>query len=139
MSDCVLWTGPTNDSGYGVISNGQHGKPRRLRAHRVAYENNYGAIPAGHSIHHTCGNRACVKPEHLEAVPPGAHTRLHGNFLRASARAAELARANRADRCRNGHAYDEANTYWHGRSRYCRMCHAASERRRRAAREERAA
>ena len=59
-------------------------------AHRFAYEQAYGEIPAGFHVHHSCGNRACVRPEHLIALSPEEHRARHS---------AELAR-RRAERAR---------------------------------------
>jgi HNH endonuclease len=48
-----------------------------VQAHRFAYELCVGPIPEGHIVHHTCENFACVRPDHLEAVPNGEHQRHH--------------------------------------------------------------
>ncbi len=44
-------------------------------AHRVAYEEHSGPIPDGMQIDHLCGNRACVRPDHLEAVSHAENVR----------------------------------------------------------------
>lgn len=64
---CWVWTGKTNEAGYGVIRanpNGQY-----LLAHRVSYEDAKGPIPEGLELDHLCENKPCVRPDHLEAVP----------------------------------------------------------------------
>ena len=62
--NCWIWKGYTKADGYGEIwIQGKH-----QRAHRVAYEWEYGEIPEGLTIDHTCWNRACVRPTHLRAI-----------------------------------------------------------------------
>jgi hypothetical protein len=43
-------------------------KGNLLMAHRLFYERENGTIPAGLELDHTCLNRACVFPGHLEPV-----------------------------------------------------------------------
>lgn len=43
-------------------------KGRYSDAHRVAYELEYGPIPQGIEIDHTCFNRPCVRVAHLRPV-----------------------------------------------------------------------
>lgn len=62
--ECWLWTGYTNNDGYGKI--GVNGKAES--AHRVAYLLSVGPIPAGMEVCHNCPNGdrpACCNPAHL--------------------------------------------------------------------------
>jgi len=71
--DCVPWVGATNSSGYGART--INGEP--WLAHRAAYVEAYGEIPAAAQIHHVCENRLCVNRDHLEALSPLDHNRSH--------------------------------------------------------------
>lgn len=55
-----LWTGKTNDKGYGLlIVDG-----RTIPAHRWAWVREYGDIPEGGTLVNTCGRRNCLTPAH---------------------------------------------------------------------------
>ena len=61
---CWEWTGFRGPKGYGTV----HVCDRRYhtqRASRVAWELEYGAVPAGLHVLHTCDNPPCVNPAHL--------------------------------------------------------------------------
>lgn len=68
IGDCWVYRGARSHNGYGIIRVGA----TIARAHRVAYELAVGPIPPGHEIDHVwlrgCRDRACVRPDHLEAV-----------------------------------------------------------------------
>lgn len=67
--DCWTWTGNRDREGYGKLT--VDGKTHR--AHRLAA----GDVPAGHEVHHTCGDPSCVNPEHLECLTPEMHRARH--------------------------------------------------------------
>lgn len=65
--ECWPFLGAIDSRGYGHLRVG----PKTYRAHRVAYAEAYGAIPAGKGYHgavvrHACDNRLCCNPNHLK-------------------------------------------------------------------------
>lgn len=72
-TDCWVWAKSLLTGGYGQIQRGG----TRLRAHRVYYEKHVGPIPEGNDLHHLCGNRKCVNPDHLEPLSRTEHIREH--------------------------------------------------------------
>lgn len=67
---CWIWQLAVAPNGYGHI----HGKNAKL-AHRAYYEMHKGPIPSGLVVHHKCGVKSCVNPDHLEAVTQSENIR----------------------------------------------------------------
>lgn len=112
LTPCWIWTGTIED-GYGRIT--QQGF---RRAHVLYYVKAKGPVPEGLEIDHLCRNRACVNPDHLEAVPRQVNVQ-RGYKARG-----------KPTHCKHGHEFTPRNTivsvegWWR-----CRICDNANQRR----------
>lgn len=112
---CWLWTGPVDTKGYGRMSG--------LSAHQVAWVLEHDVLPkSGLHLHHTCFTPLCVRVDHLEVLTAVEHRMVHRKAVIRFT----------ATHCGRGHAWDEANTYWHEGRRYCRACNLLRKKERRA-------
>jgi HNH endonuclease len=109
---CWEWGGRRNSStGYVTLDVSVNNKYKHGLLHRVVYELFNGPIPKGLVVDHTCSNRICANPSHLEAIPQGENVqRSHDRRLV----------------CRNGHLKSEVGQYIGTRNgrrrRQCKAC-----------------
>jgi hypothetical protein len=100
---CWVWKGKPDKDGYG--------KWASRGAYVFAYVRKFGAIEEGKELDHTCRNRLCVNPDHLDVVS-------HAENMRRS-----WAHRSKKQECKRGHLFDEVNTYWtKDGKRQCRAC-----------------
>ena len=99
---CHGWSGGSYPKGYSLFTI----DGRNYRAHRVIYVWTYGEPNC--DLHHVCGNRWCVNPEHIEAAASGQprHRGPSPNF------------------CAHGHEFTPENTYVDPKRgwRACKIC-----------------
>lgn len=115
--ECWEWLGKPNGSGYGRFRVGGAGSPD-YHAHIVAWESVNGPRELGTTLHHTCPNRLCVRPDHLVQLDRSEHMVLHYAEIRREV-------------CHEGHDLsDPENVYWWRGIRHCRPCRRMSDRRR---------
>lgn len=101
---CWNWTGYKSDQGYGRVFR----EGTAMGAHRAMWKATYpGTLKPRVHLDHTCNNRACINPDHLEIV-----TQKENNKRRA----------DRATHCKNGHPITEDSHYTFGDRRRCKQC-----------------
>jgi hypothetical protein len=66
LFDCWVWSGRRDAWGYGKVRLRIDGRRVEKQAHRLMYEAWVGHIPPGLVIRHTCDNRICMNPSHME-------------------------------------------------------------------------
>ena len=83
---CHLWQGAMTKNGplFGVAKTN---KVRQMtQATRVAYMSKHGVAIEKSALLHTCNNKNCVNPDHLELVPAARHGARGGTFRHFSPR-----------------------------------------------------
>lgn len=107
-SECWIWQDALNRDGYALIWIFNN----HFSAHRVAYKAWIGELDPELELDHTCRNRACVNPWHLEQVTTQV------NVLRGNNAAARNARKTH---CPRGHVLIPRKD--HPGWRYCPLCY----------------
>jgi len=75
ITPCWIWCGRIDSEGYGEAK--YNGEKRFV--HRIAYARLHGETPAKRVIDHTCNQRACCNPTHLNAMKTDEHNSKSGN------------------------------------------------------------
>jgi hypothetical protein len=110
-SDCWIWNRGLDGKGYGQLW--LNGKCQR--AHRVSYMlyHNVTLTPQ-EKLRHTCDTPRCINPNHL----------LIGSQQQNMADMIIRGRhwSTQKTHCKNGHQFDEENTYRYKERRSCKQC-----------------
>lgn len=113
--ECWPWTAGKTKWGYGNFPLGGHW----VGAHRMALAVEQGIdIPGPElEIDHTCENKACCNPAHLQWVAYEGRINSVLHFER---------RFGDRTHCPNGHPWIEENIYRRGNYKACRICRSAA-------------
>lgn len=108
---CWEWQRSTKPEGYGSA----HIESRTLPAHRASLLAEGAQMPLLHPVDHLCRNRACVNPEHLEAVTVSVNAQRGANVI---------SRRGKPTGCRKHGLVDGRAHYWnHGNVAWnCFVC-----------------
>ena len=70
FGECWVWLPPSQNGGYGrfYLGRDDEGKQHYKGSHVLMYMQHVGPVPPGWVVDHLCENKACCRPEHLEAV-----------------------------------------------------------------------
>jgi hypothetical protein len=119
--ECWILQGSLNTHGYGLLNTGSRTDKSRKRefAHRLSYRFHFGNFENELFVCHRCDVPPYVNPNHLFLGDQKANM--------SDAKAKGHVRKATATHCIHGHAFDEANTYWHKGKRQCRKCVRAGQ------------
>ena len=104
-SGCWVWTYKLNKWGYGNYAKRRTDGSKVSNAHVWAWERVNGRVPDGQELHHTCLNRACCNPNHMQALTHAEHKAIHAAMATAwGCGHAKVAGSKFCRECRNAYS-----------------------------------
>jgi hypothetical protein len=118
---CIEWTGVKNNIGYpfigfvyaeGTTSPSGH-RAGMMTAHRLAFMIEHNRLPTKRNVNHTCNNKLCVNPAHLQEGTQQDKLKemkaagIYGGAQKGVKRGSYNKKQNRT------YKYDEATIQWH--------------------------
>jgi hypothetical protein len=81
--DCWSWLGVDDNYQRGAFR--MPGRSSKTKAHHAAYMIFKGPRPEGKEAHHTCLNKTCVNPDHIQWLTKSEHRAEHRRLKNAQA------------------------------------------------------
>lgn len=128
LGNCWTWSGSKDRFGYGRFKIGQanHQAHRWIAAHEARVILRWDR-ELRQTVNHRCGNRSCVRPEHLYIADQKANV---ADAVADNTHFSATERRQAASRncCVHGHEFTPVNTYIaKSGQRVCRKCQAAGQ------------
>lgn len=112
VGECWLWTAGLDDDGHGQF----WVEDRNIPAHRYSWLIAGKPLAKRKVLHHTCPNKNCCNPAHLETTTRPEHASFHGQAK---------------THCKRNHKLSGKNVWLHNGRRHCRKCRRNSVRKHR--------
>lgn len=141
---CWIWAGGLRSNGYGsfAVKHARDGRWTFTTAHRWAFMDQVFIIGNDLEVDHLCRVRACVRPDHLEAVTVAENRRRRDikyappvdrtiRPIPAVPVPPPPEKRNLLTHCKNGHAYADRGWAKNGKGRTCAACREAQNARKR--------
>lgn len=112
VGTCWMWTGTLFTGPFGGYGQAWWDGKHRM-AHKLSFSWYRGEVPAGLELDHTCRNRACINPYHLEPVTRRENVRRGVSIV-----AVQMAKTH----CKHGHLLQGWNLLPRVGRRDCRPC-----------------
>ncbi len=88
-SPCYLWNHGKTSAGYPQTSSGHSTK----LVHRLTYNAANGTVPEDLELHHLCGHRDCIRPDHMVPLSHAEHARI-SSYAKLTMQAVRAIRAS---------------------------------------------